>query len=280
MMPYAIQYCSLFQMEGNKMTTVLFEVAVNTTGDIKETVEHLVNSYLALTFGNLESQQLDQLNLDLLTLLEAANLCVTDDHYIAYRISKMRLTNAYKYFKAMFETNMKEASSRTITMVDINLIDFCHGLHHAEETQSDGDVTTKQCRMCAVDKNQMLFNLIDCVVYLQSDDVYRNSINKLSNMVNPQNCFRAMLCGNNYSEETLYSRALRFSLYFADEILSDEETVCLLKEQASQSDAIQRYIAHPLLHIQSCIISNLISTNHENSKQTNTVCFPPYVRAC
>ena len=35
---------------------LLFEVAVNTTGDIKETVEHLVNSYLALTFGNLESR--------------------------------------------------------------------------------------------------------------------------------------------------------------------------------------------------------------------------------
>ena len=277
MWPFAIQLCALFQMEGNEMTSVLFEVAVNSTCNIKETVEHLVSSYLASCFKNLDSQQL---NLELLTLLEAANLCVTDDHYIAYRISKMRLTNAYKYFKAMFETNMKEASSRTITMVDINLIDFCHGLHHAEETQSDGDVTTKQCRMCAVDKNQMLFNLIDCVVYLQSDDVYRNSINKLSNMVNPQNCFRAMLCGNNYSEETLYSRALRFSLYFADEILSDEEIVCLIREQASQSDAIQRYFAHPLLHTQSCVISDLISTNHENSKQTNTVCFPQYIRAC
>ena len=277
MWPFAIQLYALFQMEGNEMTSVLFEVAANSTSDIKETVAHLVSSYLASCFKNFDSQQL---NLDLLTLLEAANLCVTDDHYIAYRISKMRLTNAYKYFKAMFETNMKEASSRTITMVDINLIDFCHGLNHAEETQSDGDVTTKQCRMCDVNKNHiMLFNLIDCVVYLQSDDVYRNSINKLSNMVNPQNCFRAMLCGNNYSEETLYSRALRFSLYFADEILSDEETVCLIREQASQSDAIQHYFAHPMLHTQSCVISDLISTNHENSKQTNTVCFPQYIRA-
>ena len=218
MMPYAIQYCSLFQMEGNKMTTVLFEVAVNTTGAIKETVEHLVNSYLASTFGNLESQQLDQLKLDLLTMLDSSNLYVTDDSLIAYQINEMQLTNAFKYFKAMFETNMKEASSRTITMVDINLIDFCHALTHAEETHSDGEVTTKQCRMCDADRNQMLFNLIDCVVYLQSDDVYFNSINKLSNMVNAQNCFRAMLCGNNYSEETLYSRALRFSLYFADKI--------------------------------------------------------------
>ena len=277
MWPFAIQLYALFQMEGNEMTSVLFEVAANSTSDIKETVAHLVSSYLASCFKNFDSQQL---NLDLLTLLEAANLCVTDDHYIAYRISKMRLTNAYKYFKAMFETNMKEASSRTITMVDINLIDFCHGLNHAEETHSDGDVTTKQCRMCDVNKNQMLFNLIDCVVYLQSDDVYRNSINKLSNMVNPQNCFRAMLCGNNYSEETLYSRALRFSLYFADEILSDEETVCLIREQASQSDAIQRYLTHPMLHTQSSVISDLISTNHENSKQTNTVCFPQYIRAC
>ena len=132
----------------------------------------------------------------------------------------------------------------------------------------------------SADKNQMLFHLIDCVVYLQSDDVYRNSINKLSNMVNPQNCFRAMLCGNNYSEEMLYSRALRFSLYFADEILSDEEIVCLIREQASQSDAIQRYFAHPLLHTQSCVISDLISTSYENSKQTNSVCFPQYIRAC
>ena len=95
MWPFAIQLCALFQMAGNEMTSVLFEVAVNSTGNIKETVEHLVSSYLVSCFKNFDSQQL---HLDLLTLLEAANLCVTDDRYIAYRISKMRLTTVYKYF--------------------------------------------------------------------------------------------------------------------------------------------------------------------------------------
>lgn len=248
-------------MESTK-TTIMFVLEITSTYDILNDLRQVVETYVA-TYGvhNSDELQAGILQTDLLSD-KLGNLFIAKEGMIGFRIGNERLKKCFKYFKVMFETNMQEASSDIVTLYDVNLVDFCHALKHAE-TDSNNDPNA--CKLCDLGKNQMLFSLIDSALYLQNDGVYCQAIKRLDNLLNPQNCLKAMLYGNEYSEEALFSKALRLALYFAEELSSEADTMDYIQNNASHSDIVQHFLKHPMLSVKSRPLCDLISNYRESS---------------
>ena len=173
-----------------------------------------------------------------------------DARYFYLTVRLRFLIENFKYFQCMFELNMRESREKEIILHDINLVDFAH-IHHHIVSNSTGF-----CRFCRMGDHAMVFRLIDTSIYLQSTRVYEDMVSSLLENMLPQYSLDAMVSAYKYSNEELFSYALRSSLFYAKTVFTKP---CKLSHYSDSgySALVQFYLDHPMLNKQSLDVKNL-----------------------
>lgn len=171
-------------------------------------------------------------------------------------VDRLFLTTNFKYFETMFGSRMRESTQSDLELHDIQLVDILHIFNHVLNSPT-------RCSLCEnVDLGLvMLIRLIDSAVYLQCDDEYNKAMQSLSAKITEDTCLDVMLCSYKYTNEPIYSTAMRYCFFYAKTTILKLRRECETYLTLLNQKILNYYINHPMLNLKDKDLLDKLITN-------------------